>query len=55
MFNPSKREGFGMSNGEGNEHIWSQSMDVIAPERIMMVHHCLLFLGSTLNAKYLGI
>ena len=38
VFNPQKRTGFGKSNGEGNERVWSQSVDTIALERIMMVH-----------------
>ncbi|KAF8321016.1 uncharacterized protein EI90DRAFT_2848299, partial [Cantharellus anzutake] len=36
-FHPWKRNGFGKSNGEGNERLWSLIVDTIAPERIMSV------------------
>ncbi|KIJ31429.1 hypothetical protein M422DRAFT_83908, partial [Sphaerobolus stellatus SS14] len=34
VFHPRKRVGFGMTNGEGNEHIWALSKDTIGSERI---------------------
>ncbi|KIJ31905.1 hypothetical protein M422DRAFT_266403 [Sphaerobolus stellatus SS14] len=34
VFNPRKRVGFGMTNGEGNERIWALSKDTIGSERI---------------------
>ncbi|KAF8337552.1 uncharacterized protein EI90DRAFT_3119000 [Cantharellus anzutake] len=34
-FHPWKRNGFGKSNGEGNERLWSLIVDTIVPERIM--------------------
>ncbi|KAF8333211.1 uncharacterized protein EI90DRAFT_2848940, partial [Cantharellus anzutake] len=36
-FHPWKRNGFGKSNGEGNERLWSLIVDTIVPERIMSV------------------
>jgi hypothetical protein len=34
VFNPRRRVGFGMTNGEGNERIWSLCKDTIASEHI---------------------
>ncbi|KIJ42325.1 hypothetical protein M422DRAFT_171213, partial [Sphaerobolus stellatus SS14] len=34
VFHPRKCVGFGMTNGEGNEHIWALSKDTIGSERI---------------------
>jgi hypothetical protein len=37
VYNPRWRKGFGFSNGEGNERVWSLCTDTIAPERVMGV------------------
>src|SRR5260370_28805557 len=37
VFHPWKCIGFGKSNGEGNECIWSLCVDTIAPKQIMNV------------------
>jgi hypothetical protein len=37
IYHPQKRTGFGWSNGEGNEQVWSLSKDTIGSERIMGV------------------
>ncbi|KAF8325059.1 uncharacterized protein EI90DRAFT_3238814 [Cantharellus anzutake] len=36
-FHPWKCNGFGKSNREGNEWLWSSMVDMIAPERMMSV------------------
>lgn len=36
-YNPRKRSGFGLSNGEGNERVWSLCTDTIGAERVMGV------------------
>ena len=37
VYNPRYRTGFGLTNGEGNERVWSLSRDLIASERVMGV------------------
>jgi hypothetical protein len=37
IYHPRTRTGFGWSNGEGNERVWSLSKDTIGSERIMGV------------------
>jgi hypothetical protein len=37
VFNPRKRVGFGMTNGEGNERLWALCKDTISSERITAV------------------
>ncbi|KAF8318039.1 uncharacterized protein EI90DRAFT_3167740 [Cantharellus anzutake] len=36
-FHPWKHNGFGKSNGFGNERLWSSMVDMIAPEHMMSV------------------
>ncbi|KAF8573175.1 hypothetical protein K439DRAFT_1376245, partial [Ramaria rubella] len=38
VFHPHKHQGFGMSNGKGNEHIWALSKDTIGNEHISGIH-----------------
>jgi hypothetical protein len=37
VYSPRWKQGFGLTNGEGNERVWALSTDTIGAERVMGV------------------
>jgi hypothetical protein len=56
VYNPRYRIGFGLTNGEGNERVWSLCRNLIAPERVMGVGYlCRVLNLAELFGRDIGV